>query len=113
LGEGSLFSSLLRMIASLVVVFGALFALRFYVLRKVPTTKAQGLLRLRERIPLGPRSQAVILDVADKSYLVCMSEHAINLTELPQLTAADSQGNELPPFSSQLRDALTILKGRD
>lgn len=113
MGEGSLFSSLLRMVGSLIVVFGALFALRHYLLKKAPVTTVQGVMRVRERVHLGPRSQAVILDVAENSFLVCMSDNGISVTELQGLPQShESQGTEHPTFPSHLRDALTLLKGR-
>ena len=115
MGEGSFYGSLLRMVLSLVVVFGALFALRYYVLRKVPVSKAQGIMRVRERVGLGPRGQAVVLDVAGKSYLVCMSDNAVSVTELHALPPQpeDSQGIEHRSFTDQLKEALTLLKGRN
>lgn len=116
MGEGSFYGSLLRMVLSLVIVFGALFALRYYVMRKMPSgaAKVNSSLHIRERLVLGPRSQALILDVATKSYLVCIAEHAISVTPLDPLPQHDdSQGVGHPPFGSQLKDALTLLKGRD
>ena len=114
MGEGSFYGSLLRMVLSLVVVFGLLFALRYYVLRKVPVSKAQGIMRVRERVGLGPRSQAVVLDVAEKSYLVCMSDNAVSVTELPVLPQPeDYQGIEQRSFTDQLKEALTLVKGRN
>ena len=113
MGEGSFYGSLLRMLLSIVVVFGALFALRHYVLRKVPVNRAQGVMRVRDRVGLGPRSQAVVLDVAEKSYLVCLSDNAVSVTELDALPLpADPQGIELLSFTDQLKEALTLLKGR-
>lgn len=115
MGEGSFYGSLLRMVLSLVFVFGALFALRYYMLRKVPVYRVQGVMRVRERVGLGPRSQAVILDVAEKSYLVCMSENAVSVTELQALPLQpeDYQGIERQSFTDQLKEALTLLKGRN
>lgn len=113
MGEGSFYGSLLRMVLSIVVVFGALFALRYYVLRKVPVNRAQGVMRVRDRVGLGPRSQAVILDVAEKSYLVCLSDNAVSVTELDALPLpTDPQGIEQLSFTHQLKEALTLLKGR-
>jgi len=114
MGEGSFYGSLLRMIVALVVVFGALFALRHYVLRKTPVTKGRGVMRIRERVALGTRSQAIILEVAEKSYLVCMSDNAVSVTELHALPQLEhSQGIEQLSFTEQLKEALTLLKGRN
>lgn len=115
LGEGSFYGSLLRMVLSLVVVFGALFALRYYVLRRGPINRAQGIMRVRERVGLGPRSQAVVLDVAEKSYLVCMSDNAVSVTEIQPvpLQPEDFKGIEQRSFTDQLKEALTLLKGRN
>lgn len=111
--EGSFYGALLRLVVSLAVVFGLLFALRYYLLQRAPAIKAQGLMRVRERVMLGPRSQAVILEVADRSYLVCTTDNAVSVTELSTLPPAELQGDEPPSFAEQLRDALTLFRGRD
>ncbi|KAF0195866.1 MAG: hypothetical protein FD169_1166 [Bacillota bacterium] len=113
MGEGSFYGSLFRMVLSLVVVFGALFALRYYVLRKVPVNRVHSIMRVRERVGIGPRSQAVVLDVAEKSYLVCLSDNSVSVIELHALPQPNEpQGIEHLSFTEQLKEAVTLLKGR-
>lgn len=111
---GDFFGDLVRTVSSLALVLGLLFLLRYYLLRgvgsSVPRTTAQ--LRVREQLMLGPRARVVLLDVAERTYLVGMSEQAVTMVELKDLAAPS--GEALPPtsatFATHLQDVLTMLR---
>lgn len=111
--EGNLFNSLVRLFLSLAVVFGLLFVLRRYALRhaNAPLNAPSRLLHIRERVWLGPRAQAALLQVGDKTYLVCLSDSAVQLTEVTGLARASSQeGMPTSEFAAELKDTLSFLR---
>jgi len=114
LPAGDFFGVLVNTVSSLALVLGLLFLLRYYLLRgvggSVPRRAAQ--LRVREQLMLGPRARVVLLDVAERTYLVGMSEQAVTMVELKDLAAPS--GEALPPtsstFATHLQDMLTKLR---
>jgi flagellar biogenesis protein FliO len=110
---GDFFASLMRLLIALTVVFGLLFGLRWYMLRRAPflTAAPAGLLRVRERVWLAGRTQALILDIGEESFLVCTNDHNVQITPLaklpPPLPADYAAG---PNFAAHLEQMLTFLR---
>lgn len=109
---GDFFASLMRLLIALATVFGLLFGLRWYLLRRTaPTCAPVGLLRVRERVWLSGRAQAVIIDVGAESFLVCITDHFVQVTQLanlPRPTAEDR--SDSPTFAAHLEQMLTFLR---
>ena len=111
---GNFFGTLLQTVFSLGVVLGLLFLLRYYLLRGlgggVRRTTAQ--LRVREQVMLGPRARVVLLDVAERTYLLGVTDQSLTMTELkdfasPEATIMEPAG---PSFATHLQDMLTKLR---
>lgn len=111
---GDFFGVLMRTVVSLAVVLGLLFILRSYLLRGVgggvQRTAAQ--LRVREQVMLGPRARVVLLDVAERTYLLGVSEQAVTMTELKDFSspAAPTTEPANPSFATHLQDIMTMLR---
>ncbi|MBT9155042.1 MAG: hypothetical protein DDT37_00007 [Firmicutes bacterium] len=106
-------TSLMRLLVALVVVFGLLLGLRWYLLRRVTSLSATpvGLLRVRERVWLSGRMQAVVLEVGEESFLVCTTDHAVQVTplaKLPPLSPVDH--TDQPNFATHLEHMFTFLR---
>ena len=115
----NLFQSLMQLLLAFGVVFGGLFALRYYLLRHasraglVPRTAP--LLRLRDRLPLSPKTAAYIIQAGDECFLVCSSEQGIAIRPLTSVEGVEDTEQTVPetPFALHLRTAFVQLrKGR-
>ncbi|MBT9175955.1 MAG: hypothetical protein DDT20_00257 [Firmicutes bacterium] len=107
------FTSLMRLLIALAVVFGLLFGLRWYLLRRTASLIAAPacLLRVRERVWLSGRTQAVVLEVGEESFLVCTTDHAVQvapLSKLPPQLPAESPNP--PNFAAHLEHLVTFLR---
>lgn len=108
-----LFAYLMRLLLSLVAVFGLLFGLRWYLLRRTPALRfaPSCLLRVRERVWLSARTQAAIIDVGEESFLVCATDHAVQirpLSKLPPLAPTEQPANL--DFATHLDHMITFLR---
>jgi len=109
------FASGLRIIFSIGAVFALLFLFRYFLLqggvRGGSETKA--LLRVREQIALGPRARLMLIEIADRFFLVVMNGDAISTTELQgfHMPERPAKGESAyPSFAKQLQDILTSFK---
>jgi len=114
LPAGDFLGTLLQTVFSLGVVLGLLFLLRYYLLRGVVggvrRTKAQ--LRVREQVMLGPRARVVLLDVAERTYLLGVTDQSLTMTELkdfawPEVATMEPVDTS---FATHLQDMLTKLR---
>ena len=107
------FTSLMRLLVALFVVFGLLFGLRRYLLRRTTSFVAAPtcLLRVRERVFLSGRTQAVVLEVGEESFLVVTTDHAVQVTPLSKLPPAlPAESAEPPSFAAHLEQMVTFLR---
>jgi flagellar biogenesis protein FliO len=107
------FAYLLRLLSALVVVFGLLFGLRWYMLRRAAffASAPANQLHVRERVWLSARTQVVILEVGGEAFLVCTTDHAVQVTplsELPPLVQSDTS-NPLT-FAAHLEQIFSFLR---
>lgn len=111
---GDFLGTLLRTMFSLGVVLGLLFLLRYYLLRSVggSVRRATAQLKVREQIMLGPRARVVLLDVAERTYLLGVTDQSLTMTELkdfPRPEAAIMEPVDTS-FATHLQDMLTKLR---
>lgn len=104
---------LMRLVLALVAVFGLLFGLRRYLLRRTtsPRSAPSSLLCVRERVWLSARVQVVVLDVGEDSFLICTTDHAVQmipLAKLPELAPTDNPSS--PDFATHLEHMFTFLR---
>ncbi|MBT9135717.1 MAG: hypothetical protein DDT34_00782 [Firmicutes bacterium] len=113
--EGNWFGELSRILFSIAVVFALLFGLRYLLLRSNGKRRPQNksLLFVREQLHLGPRSRILLLEVAGRAYLVAMSDQAVSMKEVPNLTAlpvlTDEESAPIP-FAKELHDMIKFLR---
>jgi len=114
LQAGDFFGVLVQTLASLGFVLGLLFVLRYYLLRGVRgrVLRRTAQLRVREQVILGPRTRVVLLDVAERTFLVGLSEQALTMTELKDFAAPPDEVTEPAnsSFAAHLQDVLTMLR---
>lgn len=71
------------------------------------------MLRVREQLHLSPRSRILLLEVAERAYLVAMSDQAVSMKEVPNLTAlpvlTDEESPPIP-FAKELHDMIKFLR---
>ena len=108
-----LFAYWMRLVLALAAVFGLLFGLRRYLLRRTPSPRSAPscLLCVRERVWLSARVQVAVLDVGEDSFLVCTTDHAVQiipLAKLPKLTPTDNPNS--PDFAAHLEHVFTFLR---
>jgi len=107
------FESLVRLLLAVTVVFGLLFGLRWYALRRIPSSAPPPscLLRVRERLWLAQRSQAVIIEVGDQCFLVCFTDHAVQIAPLTQFPPRVSpEYTDNPNFAAHLEQIVSFLR---
>lgn len=94
-----------RVIPSLLVVLGALFALRWWA-RRHGGAPSQ-LVRVTSRTGLSRGAMLAVVQVGERRLLVGATDHAVNLiTELPPAEPADEEGSDaLPPPATDAGDA--------
>jgi len=108
-------SAVLRIVFSVAAVFAFLFFLRYHLLRGMGrrVSDQAALLRVREQVHLGPRARLLLVELADRFFLVAMSEDAINMTEILEFKVPEPPTTgELasPSFSRQLQEILTSFR---
>ena len=112
--ESNYFVSLLRGMISLAAVFGLLFGLRQWLLRSrdlSPQVAHEPLLKLRERVNLGPKSQALLVQAGEQSFLVVTTDQGVTLRELNELPPAVVREEVASPqFASSLREAMSLWR---
>jgi len=103
----------IRLVMALVVVFSLLFALRYYLLRRAAafTSSAARVLRVRERVWLSGRTQAIVLEVGEEAYLVCTTGHTAQVLPLGKLPALPpAERLESQSFAAHFEQMLTFLR---
>lgn len=112
MGESTIFKSLLQMFAALIVVFGALFTLRHYMLRGTVRIDRQELrlLAMRDRLQLGPRSFVYVVQAGTEVFLVCTADNSVEVIPLETVEPIDQQSPEQPLFASSLYAAYEHLR---
>ena len=112
MGEGTIFQSLMQMLMAIIVVFGALFGLRHYLLRGAvrASSKEYRLLALRDKLQLGPRSFAYVIQAGREVFLVCTADNSVEITPLEDIEAVDTTATEKPPFTTSLYAAYEHLR---
>lgn len=112
--ETNYFVSLLRGIISLAAVFGLMLGMRHWLLkgRQAPLhTGQEPLLKVRERVGLGQKSQAVLIQVGQQNFLVVTTEQGVTLKELAELPQApESEEMPQPQFASSLLEAMNLWR---
>ena len=113
-------SSILRMLSALVVVviciYGAVFALKRFMGRKIAGRGSQGILEVLETAHLGPKKMVSVVRVADRSVLVGITENQITLlteldeTKTAEITASDAQPVVHASFGEMLKTATDKIK---
>lgn len=113
-------SSILKMVSALVVVviciYGAVFALKKLMGRKITGRGSNGILEVLETAHLGPKKMISVVRIADRSVLVGVTDNQISLlteldeTQTAQITAIDEQALASRSFGDLLKNATTKIK---
>ena len=113
-------SSIIKMVSALVVVviciYGAVFALKKLMGRKVTGRGSQGVLEVLETAHLGPKKMISVVRVADRSVLIGVTENQISLlSELDEektamMTVEDEQFDASSSFGDMLKSATAKVK---
>ena len=112
MGESTIFRSLVQMFAALIVVFGALFALRHYMLRGAVRMDRHELrlLTMRDRLQLGPRSFVYVVQAGTEVFLVCTADNSVEIMPLQTVDPIEQQSPEKPVFATSLYAAYEHLR---
>ena len=112
--------SIVKMVSALVVVviciYGAVFALKKLMGRKITGRGSQGVLEVLETAHLGPKKMISVVRVADRSVLIGVTENQISLlSELDEektamMTVEDEQPVVSNSFGDMLKSATTRVK---